>query len=88
MQSGGDAMKRQIAFTMRFDPLVYKRVKAVSECTGQSVTSFVREAVARKLREEDSAALFDAFTLAGEDMAETDVEFACVAQREAVLKDA
>ena len=81
-------MKRQIAFTLRFDPMVYERVKAVSECSGQSVTSFVQEAVAMKLREEDAAALFDAFTLVGEDMEETNVEFACDAQREVALKDA
>ena len=81
-------MKRQIAFTLRFDPMLYERVKMVSERGGQSVTSFVQEAVARKLREEDAAALFDAFTLVGEDSEETNVEFACDAQREAALKDA
>ena len=81
-------MKRQIAFTLRFDPMLYERVKTVSERGGQSVTSFVQEAVARKLREEDAAALFDTFTLAGEDSEETNVEFACDAQREAALKDA
>ena len=80
-------MKRQIAFTLRFDPMFYERVKAVSACSGQSVTSFVQEAVARKLHEEDVAALFDAFTLVGEDVEETNVEFACDAQREAALKD-
>ena len=81
-------MKRQIAFTLRFDPTLYERVKTVSERGGQSVTSFVQEAVARKLREEDAAALFDAFTLVGEDLEETNLEFACDAQREAALKDA
>ena len=60
-------MKRQISFTLRFDPLLYERVKTVSERGGQSVTSFVQEAVAMKLREEDAATLFDAFTLVGED---------------------
>ena len=79
-------MKRQITFTLRFDPMFYERVKAVSACNGQSVTSFVQEAVARKLREEDAAALFDAFTLVGEDLEETNVEFACDAKRQQVLK--
>ena len=81
-------MKRQIAFTLRFDPTVYARVKTVSERSGRSVTSFVQEAVARKLREEDAVALFDAFTLVGKDLEETNLEFARDAQREAVLKDA
>jgi len=81
-------MKRQIAFTLRFDPALYERVKEVSKCYGQSVTSFIQEAVARKLSEEDTAALFDAFTLVGDDLEATNVEFACDAQRDAVLEDA
>jgi predicted transcriptional regulator len=81
-------MKRQIAFTLRFDPMLYERVKEVSDRVGRSVTSFVQEAVARKLQEEDTAALFHAFTLVGEDFEESNVEFACDAQREAALKDA
>lgn len=81
-------MKRRISFTLRFDPMLYERVKAVSRRSGQSVTSFVQEAVARKLREEDAAALFDAFTILGADLEEANVEFACDAQREATLKDA
>jgi hypothetical protein len=79
-------MNRQIAFTLRFDPMVYERVKEVSRFSGQSVTAFVQEAVSRRLREEDAAALFDAFTLVGEED-ETNVEFTCDAQREAALKD-
>jgi hypothetical protein len=81
-------MKRQIAFTLRFDPACYERVKEVSKRYGLSVTSFIQEAVARKLSEEDTAALFDAFTLVGDDLEATNVEFACDAQREAALEDA
>lgn len=80
-------MKRQIAFTLRLDPIVYERVKAASGFSGQSVTAFVQDAIARKLREEDAAALFDAFTLVGEDTAEVNVEFARDAQWETMLKD-
>ena len=80
-------MKRQVAFTLRFDPAFYERIKAVSASRGRSVTSFVQEAVARKLDEEAAASLFQAFTLVGEDMAETSVEFARNAQREVALKD-
>ncbi|TFG91369.1 MAG: hypothetical protein E4H15_05990 [Syntrophobacterales bacterium] len=81
-------MKRQIAFTLRFDPVLYERVKAVSERGGQSVTSFVQAAVARKLHEEDEIALFDAFTCVAENSEETNVGFGCEAQREVALKDA
>ena len=80
-------MKRQVAFTLRFDPTFYERVKAVSASGGKSVTSFVQEAVASKLHEEDAAALFQAFTLVGEDLEESNVEFARDAQQQVALKD-
>ena len=51
-------MKRQVAFTLRFDPTYYERIKAVSASGGKSVTSFVQEAVARKLDEEASAYVY------------------------------
>lgn len=80
-------MKRQVVFTLRFDPALYERVKEVSGRYGRSVTSFVQEAVAMKLRKEDTAALFDAFTLAGDDSEETNVKFAWDTQREVTLED-
>jgi len=80
-------MKKQVAFTMRFEPDLYRRIKVTSGREGCSITSFVKEAVAKKLAEEESAALFNAFTLVGEDSNEASVEFAHDAQREVVLKD-
>ena len=80
-------MKRQISFTLRFDPTFYERVKAASASGGKSVTSFVKEAVARKLDEEAAASMFQAFTLVGEDIVEASVEFAHDAQQEVALKD-
>jgi hypothetical protein len=53
---------------------------------GRSVAAFVRDAVTRTLARQDAAALFQAFTLVGEDMNEVSVEFAHEVQREAVLK--
>jgi len=87
MQPRGDTMKSQVAFTLRFDPGFYERVKTVSRCKGWSVSAFVHEAVARKLAEEDDALLFRAFTIVGEDASVADVEFAHDAQKEAALKD-
>jgi predicted DNA-binding protein len=80
-------MKGQVAFTLRFNSEFYDRVKTVSERGGRSVTSFVQEAVARKLAEEEAASLFQAFTLVGGDAEEASVEFAHDAQQEAALKD-
>lgn len=78
-------MKKQVAFTLRFDPDLYQRVKRASRGEGRSVTAFVQDAVARKLAEEEAAALFSAFTIVGEDMEETSVGFAADAQREVAL---
>ena len=80
-------MKKQVAFTMSFEPDLYRRIKVASGREGRSITSFVKEAVAKKLAEEESAALFNAFTLVGEDLNEASVEFAHDAQRQVVLKD-
>jgi hypothetical protein len=79
-------MKRQVAFTLRFNPELYQHIKAVCQREGRSVQAFVQDAVARKLAEQDSFALFQAFSLVGEDVDEASVEFAHEAQREVVLK--
>ena len=86
MQPKGDAMKRQIAFTLRFDPDTYERVKMASRREGRTITAFVQEAVTEKLTEEDRALLFEAFSLVAEDAEEADVRYAQDAQREVVLK--
>jgi len=79
-------MKRQIAFTLRFDPRMYERVKMASHREGRSITAFVQEAVTEKLTEEDRDLLFEAFSLVAEDAEEADVRYAQDAQREVVLK--
>jgi hypothetical protein len=50
------------------------------------ISFFVKEALAKRLNEEDAAALFDAFSLVGEDLSEASVEYAREAQKEVVLK--
>jgi len=75
-------MNKQVAFTLRFDPDLYQRAKKASRRQGCSVTAFVQDAVARRLAEEEAAALFSAFTIVGENMDEASVEFAGDAQRE------
>ncbi len=79
-------MNRQIAFTLRFDPDTYERVKMASHREGRSITAFVQEAVTEKLTEGDKALLFEAFNLVGEDVEETDVRYAEDSQKEVVLK--
>ena len=79
-------MKRQVPFTLRFDQDLYDRVKMTSRREGRSITAFVKEAVARKLEEEESDALFQAFTLVGEDLDEASMEFVHDAQHEVALK--
>ncbi len=79
-------MNRHIAFTLRFDPDTYDRVKMVSRREGRSVTAFVQDAVTEKLAEDEKAALCEAFGLVGDDADEADVSYAHDAQREVVLK--
>jgi predicted DNA-binding protein len=80
-------MKKQVAFTLRFDPDLYERVKKVSRRKGRSLTAFIQEAVSKTLAEEESASLYRAFTLVGQDMQESSVDYAHEAQLETVLKD-
>jgi predicted DNA-binding protein len=86
MKPKSDIMKRQVPFTLRFDQDLYDRVKTTSRREGRSITAFVQEAVARKLEEEEAVALFQAFTLVGEDLDEASMEFAHDAEREVALK--
>ena len=86
MQPKSGVIKRQVPFTLRFDQDLYDRVKMTSKREGRSITAYVQEAVARRLEEEEAAALFQAFTLVGEDLDEASVEFAHHAQREVALK--
>ncbi len=79
-------MNRQIAFTLRFDPDTYERVKMASRRERRSITAFVQEAVTDKLMEGDKTLLFEAFGLLADDADETDVRYAQDAQREVVLK--
>ena len=50
------------------------------------MAAFVQDAVTRTLARQDATALFQAFTLVGEDMHEANVDFAHEVQREVVLK--
>jgi predicted DNA-binding protein len=80
-------VKRQVAFTLRFDPDLYQRIKTASQLKGRSMAAFVQEAITRKLTEEDAVALFDAFTLVGQDVNEVSVDYASEAQRVIALDD-
>jgi len=86
MQPKSGVIKRQVPFTLRFDQDLYDRVKMTSKREGRSITAYVQEAVARRLEEEEAAALFQAFTLVGEDLDEASMEFAHDAQREVAVK--
>ena len=80
-------MGKQVAFTLRFDLGLYQRVKEFSKREGCSITSFVKDAVTRRIAEEEASTLYHAFTIVGEDTREASVEYAGDAQLEVVLKD-
>lgn len=77
-------MRGNVACTLRLEEELYTRAKEIAKARHTSFTAFVQGILADALKREEQKALFDAFTLAGEDNEEADVEFAASAQREVV----
>ena len=77
-------MKSNVACTLRLEEELYARVKEVARTRHLSFTAFVQGVLAEALKREEQKALYDAFTLAGEDGEGADVDFALSAQREVV----
>jgi predicted transcriptional regulator len=77
-------MKSSVACTLRLQEELYTRVKEIARARRTSFTAFVQGVLAEELKREEQKALYDAFTVAGEDQEEADMEFAASAQREVV----
>lgn len=73
---------KSIALTLRLEESLYTRAKEAAVAHRTSFTAFVQNALAEALKKEEQKALFNAFSLVGQDRGETDVEFALHAQRE------
>lgn len=77
-------MKSSVPCTLRLEEEIYTRVKEIAKKRHTSFTAFVQGVLADVLKKEEQKALYDAFSLAGEDKESAEVEFAVSAQREVV----
>ena len=74
-------MRSSVPCTLRLEEEIYTRIKEIAKERHTSFTAFVQGILADVLKKEEQKALYDAFSLAGED---ADVGFAMSAQREAI----
>lgn len=77
-------MRHGAALTLRLDEEIYTRVKELAQAKKTSITALIQGVLSEALRNEEKRALYDAFTMVGQDFEETDVKFAQSAQREVV----
>jgi len=83
---GGKRVKK-IALTLRLPEDIYKEAKQIATERGESFSSFVRNVLKEKLKEERKKKLFEAFSLVAEDKEEANVEYAFEAQRQVVVEE-
>lgn len=74
-------MRSSVPCTLRLEEDMYIRIKEIAKERHTSFTAFVQGILADVLIKEEQKALYDAFSLAGED---ADVEFAMSAQQEVI----
>ena len=72
------------SITARVSERLYQAASKVAESRGESMNRLVEQALAKVVREEEDRALFDAFTLLGQDIEGAEVDFALVAQSEVI----
>ena len=76
----------KVAMTLRMDPELHRRAKAVARRRGATLTGLVQSVVEEAVREEEQRELFEAFSLVSEEVEETAVEFAVPAENEVVSR--
>lgn len=74
-------MRSTIPCTLRLEEEIYTRIKEIAKERHTSFTAFVQGVLADVLKNEEQKALYNAFSLAGED---ADVKFAISAQMEVI----
>lgn len=74
-------MKSCVPCTLRLEESIYTRIKEIAKQQHTSFTAFVQGALADVLKREEQKALYDAFSLAGDD---AEIDFALAAQQEVV----
>ena len=74
-------MRSSVPCTLRLEEEIYTRIKEIAKERHTSFTAFVQGVLADVLKNEEQKALYNAFSLAGED---ADVKFAISAQMEVI----
>lgn len=75
------------ALTVRLPVDLYEAATCVAQKREMSLNALVREGLEAIVRDEEEQALYDAYTLLGQDPEECDVEYAIYAQAEVMLND-
>ena len=71
-------------FTVRLSDDLYETARAVARRRELSLNALVQEGLEVLAKQEEDTKLYHAFGMLGEDVNDTDVEFALIAQREVV----
>ena len=74
-------MKSCVPCTLRLDENIYTRIKEIAKQQHTSFTAFVQGTLADVLKKEEQKALYNAFSLAGDD---AEIDFTVAAQHEVV----
>lgn len=75
------------SMTVRLPLPLYQAGREIARRRKTSLNRLVQESLEAVLREERRAKLYDAFTLVGEEVSESSVEFGLIAQSEVVARD-
>jgi hypothetical protein len=75
------------AMTIRLPQALYKAGREMAKRRRMSLNRLVQESLQATIRTEEEQRLYDAFTLVGQDTAESSVEFAIAAQLEVLERD-
>lgn len=73
--------------SIRLPDDLYRASRELAEHRGISLNALVREGLSALIEAEEERRFHDSFALLGEDLEESDVEYALPAQREVMLRD-
>ncbi len=71
--------------SLRLPADLHRRSSAIAKQRGMSLNALTRQALLHLIEEEEKKALFDSFTMLGDNAEISDVEFAIYAQAEVML---
>ena len=75
------------AMTLRLPPDLYQTGQQIAQQRHMSLNALIQESLQALIRVEQQRRLFDDFTLLGEDMEGSNMDYAFAAQREVIMSD-